>query len=785
MLGNFSFGDYFKKEAIEFGWEFLTKELNIKPADLQVSVYEQDEEAYGIWLEHIGIPPEKIVRFGEKDNFWPSQAPSLGPNGPCGPCSEIYFDRKVGCGKDDCSPACDCRRYVEVWNLVFTQFNRIGLNQLEPLPQKNIDTGMGLERMAAMMQGKASNFEIDNLAPLVAEVNKIIKSNHDAGAKGLINAIVDHARAVTFCICDGVYPSNEDRGYVVRKIIRKAVFSGHLLGVKEAFLFRLPALVTQLMRKAYPELDAKLDTVTKVVHAEEDKFLSTLNSGRDQFSVMVDGLKAQGQKTVKAQDLFKLYDTYGFPLELSKDMAARENLGIDEAGFDKLFGEQQARSRQASKFDGAVFNADSPLLQKVKSLPCQFLGYDQCALDSEVIFMVKGTEEISSLSTGEEGIIFLSKSVFYAESGGQLCDKGTIRTPSGEFFVEEVNKVGEAIAHHGRVKKGEINKNEPAAGCVDAKRRKGLMRAHTTTHLLQAALRNILGDHVAQQGSLVDDDRLRFDFTHFSALTKDELKIIEAQVNARIFDGIKVDKQVLSLDEAKKQGALAFFKDKYKDEVRTVFIADFSKELCGGIHLDNTIEAGLFVIVNEASIASGVRRIEALTGVKAWQYLQDLAQSAKVTAAALNCPANGLPQALDRLQNELKISEQKIENLNRVAIKQKTGTLTQDKENVSGVDTIVHDFGAASKDELMHAWDDLKKQGNLFVFLSAMENKFYICAATDDLVVKGMSCKKFLSDYSAKLGIKGGGRDNLVQGSLQSVDVDRIKMAIKEFIVKL
>jgi alanyl-tRNA synthetase len=784
MLGNFSFGDYFKKEAIEFGWEFLTKELNIKPADLQISVYEKDEEAYGIWLDHIGIPPEKIIRFGEKDNFWPSQAPSLGPNGPCGPCSEIYFDRKIGCGKDDCSPACDCRRFVEVWNLVFTQFNRVALNQLEPLPQKNIDTGMGLERMAAMMQGKESNFEIDNLAPIVAEVRKIAKNNNDAGSQGMINAIVDHARAVSFCICDGVYPSNEDRGYVVRKIIRKAVFNGHLLGVKEAFLFRLPALVAQLMGKTYPELNVRLDTVTKVVRAEEDKFLSTLNSGREQFSTIVNGLKTSGHKTVKAQDLFKLYDTYGFPLELSKDMAVRENLNIDEAGFDKLFSEQQTRSRTSSKFDGAVFNADSPLLQKIKNLPCQFFGYDNCALDSEIVFMVKGADEVTRLSTGEEGIIFLSKSVFYAESGGQLCDKGTIRTPSGEFLVEEVNKIGEVIAHRGRVNKGEISKSESAAGCVDMKRRKSLMRAHTATHLLQAALRGILGDHVAQQGSLVDSDRLRFDFTHFSALTKDELKNIEAQVNARIFDGIKVDKRVLSLDEAKKQGALAFFKDKYKDEVRTVFISDFSKELCGGTHLDNTIEAGLFVIINESSIASGVRRIEALTGFKAWQYLQDTAQSAKISAAALNCQVVGLPAALERLQSELKSAEQKIDNLNHMAVLQKTGTVMQGKENAAGIDFVVFDFGAASKDELMHAWDDMKKQGNLFAFLCSAANKFYICATTDDMLSRGISCKKFLSDYSAKLGIKGGGRDNLVQGAIQNVNLAEIKEAIKGFIVK-
>jgi alanyl-tRNA synthetase len=780
MLGNFSFGDYFKKEAIEFGWEFLTKELNIKAADLKVSVYEQDGEAYDIWLHHMGLPPEAIVRFGEKDNFWPSCAPSLGPDGPCGPCSEIYFDRKVGCGKSDCSPACDCRRYVEVWNLVFTQFNRKGLNNLESLPQKNIDTGMGLERMSAMMQGKESNFDIDNLAPIVHEVRRICKNNNnDKKTNSMVNAIVDHVRAASFCVCDGVYPSNEDRGYVVRKIIRKAAWNGNALGIKEAFLHQLIPVVIDLMKDPYPELKEHGAVITKVIESEEEKFLTTINDGTRQFAVMSGHIKAQKSSALPAADLFKLYDTYGFPLELSRDMAAQENLTIDEAGFVKLLKEQKERSRNASKFDGAVFAQDSKLVQTIKQLSCEFVGYSDCAVDSEVSLLVRGDKDVEKISTGEEGLVFLTKTAFYPEMGGQMADHGVIRTPGGEFLVEDTNKIGETIVHRGRVVKGEITVKDMAAGCIDVARRKALARAHTATHLLQAALRKMFGEHIAQQGSLVDDDRLRFDFTHFQAVNKGELKGLEQDINLRILDAITVNKQVLSLDEAKRQGALAFFKDKYKDEVRTVFISDFSRELCGGTHVDNTIEIGSFVIVTESSIASGTRRIEAFAGKRAYEYLQTFVDAAKAGALVLNCTVNVLPAAIDKLQDDIKVLNQKIDDLNKKAVVGKLNDLS--KENINGVDVLVHDFSDASREALMHVWDNFKKQGNCFGLLLASKSKLFVCGASDDLVAKGITCKKFMQS-AQNIGLKGGGKDNLVQGSAQNVDINAVKSIIKDFL---
>ncbi len=787
MLGNFSFGDYFKKEAIEFAWEFLTIELRMKTDDLWVSVFNDDAEAYGIWLNYIKVPAARIVKFGEKDNFWPSQAPTLGPNGPCGPCSEIYFDRgaKYGCGKSDCSPACDCRRFVEVWNLVFTQFNRVDVNKLEPLPQKNIDTGMGLERMAAVLQGKESNFEIDILQPLVDYVVGLVgMAAATPQSRSLIHAIVDHGRAATFCVGDGVYPSNEDRGYVVRKIIRKAVFFGHLLGVKEAFLFKLPAMVAELMKNPYTELTEKLETITKVIRSEEEKFLATIKDGEQQFSAIAGGLKASGAKAVPAADLFKLYDTYGFPLELSKEMAANQGLAIDAEGFDKLFKEQQERSRSASKFDGAVFAESSAISKKINTLASRFVGYDQCTVNSQISFLTLGVAEKDSLSSGEEGLLFLEETPFYAEGGGQMGDKGVILTASGEFVVEEVIKIDAMIAHQGRVVKGEIKKGETASACVDMLRRRAMMRAHTATHLLQAALREVLGSHVVQQGSLVDCDRLRFDFTHFTALNREQLKKVETIVNARILDSLPVGKDELSLDEAKAKGALAFFKDKYKDKVRMISIADFSKELCGGTHIDNTAEICRFFIESEASIASGVRRIEAVTGEQAYKTAQVFEETLEYLEEMLNCNAGNLLQTVGRLQTDLKEARQQLANLNKNAVAAKAKGLAASKESVNGVDILVQDLGSATKDELLHAWDTLRQGGTLVAFLLASANNIFICGASDDLAQKGISCKRFIVGYGPSLGIKGGGRDNLVQGVAQNADLEKIKAAIREFIIK-
>ncbi|MCK5493946.1 MAG: alanine--tRNA ligase, partial [Candidatus Omnitrophica bacterium] len=621
MLGNFSFGDYFKKEAIEFAWEFLLKELNLNIDDLWVSVYKEDEEAYLIWKDYIGVDKNKIVRLGEKSNFWPANAPSSGPNGPCGPCSEIFFDqgKNIGCLRKECDPDCSCGRFVEIWNLVFTQYNRVDVNKLEPLPQKNIDTGMGLERIACVLQNKKTNFEIDIFKPVVDfakdllqgknksfDIDKTLEKDNEK-INCMINAIVDHIRAAIFCIADGVYPSNEGRGYVVRKVIRRALWRAHLLGRKTPFLYQFTDLYSELMEGVYPfdeysDIKIKKEIISKVIKAEEERFLLTLREGEDYFLMELEKIKRNKEDVVGASELFRLYDTYGFPLELSKDIADKHMVKVDEKGFKNLLKEQQSRSRKKSMFDENIFKGGDTSFEGVT----EFVGYDRCDSESvilRVIFLDKEDNSIQKdrefLSDNDKGLIVLDKTPFYPEGGGQLSDKGTIETNNGKFMVEETLRINQSIVHKGKVIEGKIYCKDKVSVKIDFERRNALMRAHTSTHILQSALRKVLGDHVTQQGSFVDEDRMRFDFTHFNSLSKEEVGKIENMVNLLILKGDSVNKEVLSLEQAKEKGALAFFKDKYKDKVRVVFIGDYSKELCGGMHIDNTCQIGSFTIISE------------------------------------------------------------------------------------------------------------------------------------------------------------------------------------------
>ena len=760
MLGNFSFGDYFKKEAIEYAWEFLTQELNIKEENLWASVYQKDEEAYKIWVDNIGLDPKKIVKLGQADNFWPANALTLGPNGPCGPCSEIFFDRgkEHGCGRPDCSPACSCGRFVEIWNLVFTQFNRVGENKLENLPQKNIDTGMGLERMAAVLQGKGSNFEIDIFSPVVDKIKEIIKTDKT----NLIYAIADHVRAAAFAIADGVYPSNESRGYVVRKLIRKALWNGYVSGIKKAFCYRLVPSYAGLMKEPYPELSKKENDICAVIKAEEEKFLHTVEEGRKHFYEVISAMPSQS-RSIPSQACFKLYDTYGFPLELAKQMAQERKLTIDEEAFADMLRRQKKQSRQKSKFDNAVFSRQQIQIDK----KTEFIGYDNFSVSAKITGIIKENVQLDKLSEGEKGILILDKTAFYPVGGGQNYDKGVIRKKEAAFAVEEVQRVGDAIAHLGVVSSGVFSLNDKVEAEIDSWRRQALCRAHTATHLLQAALRKILGAHVAQQGSFVEEDRFRFDFTHFKALTNEELKMVEELVNEYILNADEVRKEIMSISKAKKEGALAFFGDKYADTVRVISIGNYSKELCGGTHLSNTAEAGSFYIMSESSVSSGVRRIEAVVGKQAYQYACGFRGEVFELSLLLKSGTNKVKDAVFGMLKEIKEKDSQIKKIQRDSAQQLLGKILADSISISAGAAFINEFSDKDYDYLLHLADLIKqKEKRAFIFfVSRNKGKdIFVFTASADIIGEGFHCGEFIKKVKDSLGLKGGGSKASAQG---------------------
>lgn len=787
MLGNFSFGDYFKKVAIECAWEFLTKRLNIKPDLLMFSVYKDDDEAYGIWTDHIGVAPDKVVRLDQKSNFWPANAPALGPNGPCGPCSEIFFDKgkHLGCQGPQCGPACSCGRFVEIWNLVFTQFNRIGENQLEPLPQKNIDTGMGLERMASVLQGKESNFEIDILAPVVKFSRDILKADaQDPQTISLLHAIVDHIRAATFAIADGVQPSNEDRGYVIRKLIRIALWKMDMLkGLKTGQLNKFPEQFAMLMGDFYPEIKEKKDMIAQVLDEEERKFQLTLSDGQKRITEIVEGLKQTGKTTIDDQETFRLYDTYGVPLELSIGIAQKNGMTVDEAGFNVLLEKQKESSRKKSMFDANIFKEKEFNITE-KTI---FTGYEMLQTASKIVRLFSGSQEAQMLAAGDAGFIVVEKTPLYAESGGQLADKGVITQGDAEFVVEGAVKVADAIVHKGKVTKGTIHKGE-AIVTVDKARRLALARAHTATHLLQAALRTVLGPGVAQQGSLVDEDRFRFDFTHSQALSESQLSAVESLVNEYISRADDVCKRETTLDEAKKEGALAFFKDKYGAKVRLVKVSDYSMELCGGTHLDNTSQVGSFLIVTESSISSGIRRIEAVVGNLAYSRVRHFQDTIVQSAGLLRCAPAALAEAVRKVQEELGFEKKRSAQLEKELIKFESTKIIENAKSIQEIKFILHSFKDKDADVLMYLCDTLRNSNtSLFIFLvsSVAGKKMFVCAASDDVAAKGFAANKFVNRFKDRLSLKGGGRPTLVQGVLTGEEPEilrRIEECVSEFL---
>ncbi len=762
MLGNFSFGDYFKKEAISFAWEFLTQELKINKERLWVSVYQDDDEAYQAWSDLIKVPVAKIIKLGDKENFWPSEAKEKGPNGPCGPCSEIFYDQgnSIGCGRPDCTPACDCGRFIEVWNLVFTQYNRSEGGILKPLPKKNIDTGLGLERLAAVMQGVKNNFETDLFQPIVKE---IVSAAASSPRLETVYAISDHIRAIIFAIYDGVLPSNEERGYVVRKLIRRSCLHLRALGVKKPYLYRLVPVVSEVMKSPYPELQKRKENIAEIILAEERNFISTLNTSDTLF-------KEKFQEFTKNQDAekvgkfaFQLYDTYGIPLELTKAWLDKYNIKISENTFNQELEKQKSRSKLQSAMKGEVFSLEDLHLGVSGT---KFLGYHDYKASAKILKIVKDNLSVTKISRGEEGKIILDKTVFYAEAGGQVGDTGEIIKGKNIFQVLNMQKADKVTVHLGKVKEGTLKVGDKVLSCVDAQRRLSIARNHTATHLLQAALRKVLGVHVQQQGSLVAQDKLRFDFTHFKDITKDELMRIEEIVNNYILSNHSLITKQMPLSKARKSGALAFFAEKYTAGVRVVSIADFSKELCGGTHLNSTGQIGIFKIIQEGSIASGIRRIEATTGIFAYKSIKEEENIINEASSVLNVSKDRIIQELGRRTTRLKelekeLSAQKLDNL-----KASLDSLIQEAPEIKGIKIIAKIIENLDVDLLRKNVDLIKeKTSNAVIALGSIAKgrALLVMGLTQDLCQKGMDASKLIRDIATIIGGSGGGRKDFAQ----------------------
>jgi len=788
MLGNFSFGDYFKEEAITWAWEFITEVLKIPTEKLWVSVYIDDDEAYEIWEKKIKIERHRILKFGQKENFWPSNALIDGPNGPCGPCSEIFFDQgeNVGCRRIDCNPSCGCGRFVEVWNLVFTQFNRLedkeGKGYLEPLPQKNIDTGMGLERISAVMQGVLTNFEIDIFKPIIKEIEKEI-SPLKSVEKSLLNAIADHVRAVVFAIGDGVLPSNEERGYVVRKLIRRAVWNGYSLGINKEFLYKLVPIVTKVMHNPYPELEERRENISQIILAEERRFHDTLEDGLNILNSLMEELKKKNLNTLSGEDTFKLYDTYGFPFELTQAIAEREGFIVDKKGFELLMEGQRKRSQEKSKLKKGIFIMDEEERKLEKSIisATKFVGYENFEVSTKVLVIFKGGRNVHEASTDEEIEIILEETPFYPEGGGQVGDKGLIIGEEGKVKVEDTLSKDDYIVHYGKVISGKIKVNDKVKASVDKERRLDIMRNHTATHLLQSALREILGSHVQQAGSLVEAERLRFDFTHFKAIEEEQLMRIESKVNEYIRRNDKLIFEIMKLEEAKRKGALAFFGEKYKEEVRVVSIGDYSKELCGGTHLNYTGEIGLFIITNESSIAQGVRRIEAITGRFAYQKIREKLSLLRNISSTYKIKEEDILDYINNLLGKIKTQEKELSKLKlKFFEKVELEELMKEVRNLDEIKLILKRLDEPI--ETLRKYIDILRQRLkdkfCIIFSSGYEGKASFLIASNILDAKELALK-----ISLLIGGSGGGKKDLAQAGAK--DVEKLKLIDESNILKI
>ena len=761
MLGNFSFGDYFKHEAIAWCWEFLTEVVGLDPDRLYPSVYLDDDEAFDIWNKEIGIPAERIFHFGKEDNFWEHGS------GPCGPCSEVYYDRgeKYGCGKPGCTVGCECDRYIEVWNNVFTQFDNDGHGNYTELDQKNIDTGMGLERLAAVVQDVDSIFDVDTIQALrnrVCELaGKTYKENHDWDVS--IRIVTDHIRSATFMISDGIMPSNEGRGYVLRRIIRRAARHGRLLGIKGDFLANLSHTVIEGSKDGYPELEEKKDFIFNVLTQEESKFNKTIDQGLSILSDMEDTMMKEGKTQLSGEDAFRLYDTYGFPLDLTKEILEEKNLTIDEDGFQAAMKEQKEKARAARKVTNYM-GADVTVYESLDpAISSEFVGYDKLVWESEVTAMTTEEAVVDALTDGENGTIIVSRTPFYGTMGGQCGDTGVIRCADGEFEVKDtVHLAGGKIGHIGRM----IKNGDKVELAVNASERAATCKNHSATHLLQKALRTVLGSHVEQAGSYVDAGRLRFDFSHFSAMTHEELDKVEKIVNEEIAAHLPVQTSVMTLDEAKKTGAMALFGEKYGDSVRVVQMGDFSTELCGGTHVANTGDIAVFKILSENGVAAGVRRIEAITGMGVFAYYKEveekLAEAARIVKAT---PAN-LAEKLTHLMAEVKQLSSENESLKSKAARESLGNVMDQVKEVRGVRLLAAKADNVDMNGLRELGDQLKEKlgEGVVVLASEKDGKVNLVAmATEEAMAKGAHAGNLIKGIAALVGGGGGGRPNMAQ----------------------
>ncbi len=772
MLGNFSFGDYFKEEAIAWAWDFLTNYMQLPKEKLYATIYKDDDEAGQMWKKF--VPESRIIKMGDETNFW-----TMGPTGPCGPCSEILIDlgEDMGCHKPTCGPWCDCNRYLEIWNLVFTQFDRQEDGSLKPLGRKNIDTGMGLERIVAAANGKNNVFDTDLFLPMMNAASELLKVSFNDNIPKL-RMIADHARAITFLISDGIHPSNEGRGYVLRRILRRAVRQGKVFGMNEPFLYKLVDVVHDVMKPAYPELTARLDNIKSMAKVEEEKFLETLNTGTDLLNNLISQYKAKNVSVLKGEDVFKLYDTYGFPHELTKEIALEQGLTIDEKGFEQEKKLAQEKSRGAWSGSGEQDITFYSVLHK-ECGDTTFEGYTQNSSSVKVIALVKDGKKVESLSKGEKGEMILSNSPFYAESGGQVADTGIMFNESVNIEVTDVTKpIGKLFVHKVVVEKGKVKAGDVLTASINTDKRNQTARHHTATHLLQKVLRSVLGNHVAQAGSLVCPDNLRFDFNHFKAVTKEELKKIEKDVNKAIRQNYPVSITEMPIEQARKEGAMALFGEKYGDVVRTVKVIEtddkyYSMELCGGTHVQKTGDIGMFKIVSESSVGSGIRRIEAVCGSACEKYVDGLENKIDEIAALLKTSKVMVVPAIEKMLQDNKNLETEISSLKSKVIAGEIDEYIKSAKDINGINVIAFAVEGVDVKTLREMVDKVKekKASAIIVIASKLQDKIsFVISVSQDIVKQGYAAGKIAKQFASKIDGSGGGKPDFAQGGGKKTD---------------
>lgn len=784
MLGNFSFGDYFKRDAIHWAWEFLTKVLELNPDNLWTSVYMDDDEAADVWIKELGFPKERLVRLGEDKNYWPADAPSKGPNGPCGPCNEIFLDTKPELGYPEdptWSIAHDSNRFVEIWNLVFQQFDRQEDGTMKPLPTKNIDTGMGLERTVAVINGTPTNYETDLFMPIIHQIEKIsgAKYGSDEDTNRAIRVVADHIRSAVFTIADGVMPSNVGRGYVLRRLIRNAVVKGRSLGLTKNFLEPIVPIVVEIMGDVYHEIADRQGYIEKVIGSEEDKFRHTLDSGMQRLEDQIELAASSGQKTLDGEAAFTLYDTYGFPLELTKEIAEAKGVSVDIDGFEAAMEEQRKRAKESSDFATQLFGGGSTVIIELEKTidATNFIGYEQTVGEASVLAILKGGELVTSAKDGDEVELVLDQTPFYAEMGGQVGDTGSIVNNGASLDVVDTIKASHFFFHKGKMQSGTISVGDAIQCKVNKKRRMSIARNHTATHLLHTALHEVLGEHALQKGSLVDPERLRFDFSHFQAVTREEMRRIENRVNEFILEDVQTNVTISNIDEARKMGATALFGEKYGNEVRVVKVGDVSIELCGGTHLQHTGQVGLFKLMSESSVGAGLRRIEAVTGEAAVRYVNDLEDQLRETAEVLGSSLSDTVAAAERAVQAIKDAQREVDTLKSQGAAEQAGELAGSAQEAGGVKFVTASVSTVDVPTLQKLADGVtdKLKSGVVVLAGVADGKvLFVGKVTSDLVSKGFHAGNTLREVAKVAGGGGGGRPEFAQaGGRDASKVDQ------------